>query len=153
MIPISRDQHLKHTIDGVTYLMLPPVGDVEVKVVNCVSRDDYNIQMMNKHYDRAVEDLGGKLKGMKKTNSKYQRLVKEKILEYIEEDKDAKYEFDSQQLDDLINIILVGWESKAHKLPEFKKGDCAGDMQSMLKSKLQAWYISQYNPGDDEVKK
>lgn len=153
MIPISRDEYLKHTISGVTYSMLPPVGDTETKMVNCLSQDDYNLQMMDKYHDKAVKDLGGKLKGMKKTNAKYQRLVTEKIMEYVESDKESKYEFDSKCLDNLINLIVVGWESVCHKLPKFKKGDCAGDMPTALKSKLQTWYIEQYNPGDEEVKK
>ena len=49
-----------------------------------------------------------------------------------------------QEINKTINRVCVGWESTIHELPEFKKGDCAGDMTMGLKTTPLL--------GDDELK-
>lgn len=143
MIPISRDQRLTKEIDGVVYSFLPPVGDLEIELVFNRSPDE--IVDASKHYDDAVKIL--KDGGNKKPSEKQ---IKNQIMLMLPKENTAMKQ--AKENDELINRVCVGWESNEHKLPEFKKGDCAGDMCFSLKSNIYAWYWGQIHLGEKEVK-
>jgi hypothetical protein len=147
MIPVSRDQLIKREVDDVLYSFLPPVGDVEMDVLN--SQED--VIDVKPHYAKAESELEAEYKGKRKPKKdQWQKLIKDRIMTYIDESESKGNNL--KKIDSLINITLMKWESEKHDLPEFKKGDCAGDMPSGLKIDLYNWYWDQFNLPGDELK-
>lgn len=137
MIPISRDQHVKRVVNKVTYFFIPPVGDFEIKIIN--SQED--VIDVKPFYAKAEAELEAEYKGKRKPKkTKWQELIKERIMSYPEVEGEGNQAAGLKKIDDLINMALVKWESTKHDLPELKIGDCAGDMPSGLKIDLYNWY-------------
>lgn len=143
MIPISRDQRLTKEIDGVVYSFLPPVGDLEIELI--FNRSTEDMVDTSKYYDEAVKILK---EGGKKRPSDNQ--IKDQIMLMLPKENTGMKQ--AKEMNELIDRVCVGWESKEHLLPEFCAGDCAADMCFSLKNAIYAWYWDQIHLGEKEVK-
>jgi len=150
MIPISRDQKLRHIIDGVTYLFIPPVGDKELELISAFKADDINL---SPHYEKAVKELEAEYKGKRKPKkASWEGLIKDRIMSYLDDEEKVKK--DIKSIDTIINMALVDWESKNPECPPFPKNGKPTDYMCFdLKSSLFEWYWDQFNLGKNELKK
>lgn len=143
MIPISRNQHISTTIDGVTYNALPPVGDLEMKLFKFFD----TTAITPAEYAKAETELVAEYAGNRKPKkTQWEKLIKERAIENGDtEDYVGK-------MGKLLNLVLVSWDSTEHDLPDFINGDCAADIPTALKTNLFNWYWSQFNVDVEEAK-
>jgi hypothetical protein len=144
MIPISRDQKVFKEIDGVVYSFLPPVGSLEFDLIFDQSSED--IVDTSKYYDDAVKIL--KESGKKRPTEK--QITKQIMIMMPRKEGAGKKQ--AKEMDDFFNRVCTDWKSDIHTLPEFKQGDCAGDMGYSLKRQLYEWYWGLINLGEKEAK-
>lgn len=147
MIPLSRDQKLRKTIDGVTYIFIPPVGDLEIELISMTSKDDY--EYLPGQYEKATQELEEEYVGKRKPKKdKWEELIKQKILEdYKEEDVLKKR---AGEIDALINKVLIGWEGE--DVIPFPDNNPSSNLPFVLKSKLYNWYQGQWLLEEGELK-
>lgn len=148
MIPISRDFRLKKEFDGITYMFLPPVGDVEIELVTSVKETIPDKATLSKAYKEAEDVLEKEYKGMKHpTKKKWERLVTEKMHEYLPQDNEKDK---ICNIRDCINLVLVGWEGNG--VPEFPESKPASMLTLDLMGRMYEWYWEQYPLKLDELK-
>jgi hypothetical protein len=85
--------------------------------------------------------------------------VEIKLLDFIDTFKDENFEgktITHKVFRDMINgqidIILVGWSSKKHKLPKFQENP-SSKMKGSLKLDIIEWWKKQSTFGADDIKK
>jgi len=156
MIPISREQKLKHTIDGVTYSFHPPVGDMEIQLQEYLNKDSgSNIKRAKGLYPKAVEELEKEYKGKKKPpKGKWNKLIEARLTKLMEDsgvsDDDVQAGID--EANNIIDLVLCGWESKIPEVPKFPEGNPSQYLTTPLKNKLMSWYWENYTTTEEELK-
>jgi len=147
MIPLSREQKLKHETDGIVYLFLPPVGDLEIDLISMVKQDDFEI--LPAQYEKAKEELTKKFNGKRKPKKeKWEELIKQRIMESHTEQDMIKLR--SKEMGELLDKVLVGWEGE--KAIPFPEGNPSQTLPFVLKSKLYNWYQGQWLLEEGELK-
>ena len=155
MIPLSKDQKLKHTIDGVTYKFHPPIGEIEEQLISATTDSDNEIFALTKSlYPKAEKELEAEYKGKRKPKKEaWNKLVEARILKLLPEDAvkaDDKSAF--KQNKSQIDLILCGWESKL-EIPDYPTEGKPSDFLPLpLISKLVGWYNNQYSLTQEELK-
>jgi len=151
MIPISRKQKLKTVINGVTYICRPPIGDLEIEIMNIILPPVH--PDMRKTYDKIEKALTNAER--RQNRERREALITERVKEAlgIEDSVQKRYNDTAKA----INLFLCGWESTKHKLHPFpKEGEEDFPPSSMLtanvRSALFTWYWAQFNMDLDEVK-
>lgn len=156
MIPISKDQKLKCEIDGVTYSFHPPVGDLEIKLQEYLSKDDgSNITKAKALYPEAIKQLEKEYKGKKKPPKvQFNKLIEGKLTELMEESGISETDVQDgiDEANNLVDLVLCGWVSKIEGVPEFPVEKPSQYLTTPLKNKLMSWYWTQYTTTEDELK-
>ena len=148
MIPISRDFRLKKEMDGVTYVFLPPVGDVEVELVSQTRTGEPSKAELSVAYKKAVDELEKEYNGKRHPQKKkWEALIAERAKNYIPDDDEREK---IKSINDCINLVLVGWEGK--DLPEFPEDNPASMLTLNTKGDLYEWYWNQYPLTLDDLK-
>jgi hypothetical protein len=147
MLPISRDSRIKKEFYNVKYVFLPPVGDVELFLINPVE-EEYTVEQMREAYNLAKKDIDSEFKGKKLPNKKKMtELLEVRTRLYLPQ----KSGNDVSLINETIDKILVGWEGlKDVKFPD--DGRPSLNLPMALKTEMYTWYWSQYNLSEDEVK-
>lgn len=155
MIPMCKDQKIKYTIDGVTYLFHPPVGDLEIKLQEYLNKDNgADIKKAKSLYPEAVRILEKEYKGKRKpTKKKWNELIEEKLTSLMEAEdvKTADVEDGINDSKKIINMVLCGWQSKL-SIPQFNAENPCESLTMPLIAKLMSWYWEQYSTTEDELK-
>ena len=151
MIPISRDQKLSKEIDGVTYYFLPPVGDLELKIVKTFEKP-IDMEKMRNGYEDIVKELEEEYKGKKKPKQKiWIKIIEDRLLKKT--DKPSSIIDDLKSINELLDLTLCGWESNNKKVPPFPEdGKPSFMLMSALKKELYSWYLDHFTVTDKEVK-
>ena len=145
MIPISRDVRLKKKLDGVTYSFLPPVGDIEIELLNSTPQimDDSELKIA---YDKVSAEMEKEYKGKRKpVKKKWEEMISERIKNNVpKENIDRTIKI----MRDTINMVLVSWDAKA----KFPKGEPSTCLTMDMVRELYEWYWEQYPLKLDELK-
>lgn len=149
MIPISRDQKIKNSIDGVIYSFHPPVGDLEIDLISTFDAEsDIDLKP---YYKKAAAELEREYKGKRKPKKeRWEKLIVDRIKSYTNTTDNMKNQLKS--MNTILNMGLCGWVSKK-KIPAFPKENPADLLPIELKRRLFEWYWGQFNLDEDEVKK
>ena len=155
MIPISKDQKLHHTEDGVKYSFHPPIGETEDFIIEWGSGEDRELFNKSKAiYPMAAEQLEKEFKGRRKPKKEeWTKLIEKRtmkiILENVSDEEDDTVERNKK----LIDKILFAWESKKN-IPAFPKDNKPSKfLPAPLIALLIKWYMGNYSLNVDEVKK
>ena len=154
MIPLSKDQKLKHTIDGVTYSFHPPIDEIEVKLQEYLNRDDSDLKASKALLPEARKQLEKEYKGRKiPKKEEWNEIIGARIIELMERDgiKEKSIESSIKESTDMLAVILCGWGGR-DDIPEFnKEAPCQG-LTLIIKQRLFNWYLTQYTTTEDELK-
>lgn len=149
MIPISKDQKLQKTIDGVTYFFHPPVGEMEMKLFSAFPEDNYNL---SPNYAKAAAELEKEYNGKRHPQkAKWEELIKDRIMTYINSSEIIQKQIDN--MDNILNMSLCDWKSDKKECPVFPKDKPYLMLPMELKRVLFEWYWDQFNLGSKELKK
>lgn len=164
MFPISKEERLPITIDGIIYTCIPPVGEIEALLVEYTSNEtdmeDYNLAS---NYALAVKEIESKFKNKKKPKKKaWENLISKIMLSQVNKSKEENtLEKGVKKMNKLIDKIVVAWEviPKYYKPDQLKliaKFPTCREPSSVLtlgiKTEIISWYFSQFQATDEEAK-
>jgi len=148
MIPISYNQKLKKTVDGVNYYFHPPVGEMEISLIYSQSDETKDIPQ---DYNKALKALEKEYKGKRRPKKdKWEELIKNKIISFISNEEAMHRHI--AKIDILINMSLCNWTSTNKNVPKFPLKEPAKCLPIELKRILYEWYWEQFNLSQDELK-
>jgi hypothetical protein len=153
-IPIDPKQTVKITVDEVVYGCRPAVGSIELDVWKLA----YKLNVDHTPYiEKAAQQIEKELKGKRhpkkeKKNQMIQERASQLASEVIARDDD-KFADQMRSFYDMVNLVLVGWESDTHKLPKFpENGKPAEYLRFDTCQELANRYIDNMNLSEDEQK-
>lgn len=108
MIPITADRSMFKEIKGGIYYAHPPIGEIEVQLVQMMSQGDGRT---NAAYLDAKDKVDKELKGQRHPPEKeYQEMITKKAMEYLEKETESNLMAGIDQINGIIDLTMYDWD-------------------------------------------
>jgi len=148
LVPLSKDDLIKHEVHGVTYLLCPPIGSTE-REIKKIQNSVFNIKPYIPEAQRIVDE---ERKGKKWKRGERLEIISDKAAELAEISFLENFTADEadKRTDQLFDLICVGWEGE--NVTKFPGSNPSEYVVSAVKTEIVDWYQKQMEITPDEVK-